>query len=440
MRNSGKVGLLIAAAGVLGSPYLVRAQADYMPPLSGNILSIWQTQGEYYGSQTGDETKHLGAWLVANGGSNYGLVVLPGGLLDLPGQKYGGWDKKTRYQGASGPANGALNGKVYTVSTTTGGYVADSITGTGEDKSLYLHNGTAAFVLKRVKRQSPTRGMKYTDVKNIPGGSGVVSLWDSATGTADLSKWAANGNDGGTGTGQPKLLNNYLYRGVHSTATFGRAFMHIEFLSCFNPTATGQNRANSGIYQQGRYETQVLDSFGLPISNLDMYGALYSVKDPPFNAALPPQVTLQTYDIYFTPRTSGAANDAAGAAYFTVYANGVLVQDSVIVKNTTTAPYITTSLTTKEGIYLQNHGNEVVFNNIWIVPDATPASLPYDKVLAAAGTVSINKFEIKGIKNQTSLNVLGLGDGYDLTGRHVIHKDGSALSVQPLFVPQNQAK
>ncbi len=213
--------------------------------------------------------------------------------------------------------------------------------------------------------------------------------------------------------------------------------MHIEFLSCFNPTATGQNRANSGIYQQGRYETQVLDSFGMSVSSLDMYGAIYSVKDPPFNAELPPQVTLQTYDVYFTPRTSGGETDVIGAAYFTVYANGVLVQDSTIAMKATTAPYNGTG-TSNQGIYLQNHGNEVVYSNIWVVPDATPSSLPYSSILG--GTTSINNFEIKGFKNKSSLKELGLGDGYDLTGRHIFRKEGVELSVQPLFVPQVQAK
>jgi hypothetical protein len=435
MKNRVKVGGLLTVVGVLGAVSMVRAQADYLPPLNGTILPIWQTQGEYYGTQTQDSTKHLGAWIVANGGSSYGLVVLPNGLLPMPGQPYGGWDKKTLYQGASGPANGTLNNKIFNVSTTSGGYVSDSITGTGEEKSLYLHNGSTTYVLHRVKRHSPTLGLKATKVAALTGGSGVVSLFDSATGSADLSKWVAQEN-------APKLLNGYLYRGIHSVATMGRVLMHIEFFSCFNPTATDQGRANSGIYQQGRYETQVLDNFGMPATEgkWDKYGAIYSIKDPPFNAELPPQVTLQTYDIYFTPRSSGGEGDVAGAAYFTVYANGVLVQDSTLAVKTTTASYVGMG-TSNSPLYLQNHGNEVSFNNIWYVPNATPASLPYTSILAAAlPPDGINAFEIKSFKNKSSINMLGLGDGYDLTGRHVFRKDGVELSVQPLVVPKDQAK
>jgi len=434
MKKCVKAGAVLSVVGVLGAFSMVRAQADYLPPLNSTILPIWQTQGEYYGSQTQDTSKHLGAWLVANGGSSYGLVVLPNGLLPMPNQPYGGWDKKTLYQGAAGPAKGTLTGKVFNVSTTTGGYVSDSITGTGEDKSLYLHNGDLTYVLHRVKRHSPTLGLKYSKIATVAGGSGVVSLFDSSTGNADLSKWVKS-------DGELKLLNGYLYRGVHSVATFGRVFMHIEFYSCFNPTGVDQGRANSGIYQQGRYETQVLDNFGMPATEgkLDKYGAVYSIKDPPFNAELPPQVTLQTYDIYFTPRSSGGEGDAQGAAYFTIYANGVLVQDSTLAVKTTTASYVAMG-TSNAPLYLQNHNNEVVYNNIWAVPNATPTTLPYEAVLAATSSVGINSFEIRPLKNKNTLNMLGLGDGYDLTGRHIFRKDGVELSVQPLFLPKDQAK
>ncbi len=439
MKKQLGIGFGVAAALALIAAPNAHAQQDYMPPMSGwptGVQTQWQVQGEYYGSQTQDTTKHLGAWVVANGGSSYGLVILPGGLLTLPGQPYGGWDTKTLYQGTgtSGPVNGTLNGKVFNVSTATGGFVSDSITGNGEARSLYVHNGGTAYVLQRVKRHSPTLGLKYSAIANIPGGSGVVSLFDSATGQADLSKWATNNNDGGTGTSGPILRNNYLYRGVHSVSAFGRVFMHIEFFSCFNPTATGQGRANSGVYQQGRYETQVLDNFGLPAINVDTYGAIYSIKDPPFDPELPPQVTLQTYDIYFSPRTSGGENDVAGSAYFTVYANGVLVQDSTLATHTTTSPYNQMG-TDNQPVFLQNHGNEVVFNNIWVVPNATVTSLPYSSILAAAlpPTSVMNPFSIKRPNNKSALKLLGIGDGFDLTGRH-IHRDGAELSILPVFI------
>jgi hypothetical protein len=363
----------------------------------------WQVQGEYFGSQVQDSTKHLGAWVIARGGTNYALVILPGGLLSLPGQPYGGWDKTTRHQGSTGPANASLSGTVFKVSTATGGFVSDSLTGTGEARTMFVHNSNGtAYVLKRVKRHSPTRGFDYKQAKNLPGGAGVVSLWDSATGTADLTKWTKEDND-------PSVKYNYLYRGAKTVATYGAQLLHIEFLSCFNPTATSdpQSRANSGIYLQGHYEAQVLDSYGLS-GAIDHFGAIYQTKAPSVNAELPPQVTLQTYDIYFTPRTSGSwsVNNLAGAATFTVYANGVLVQDATPCPNVTISGKYTPTELLPGPLYLQNHSNEVVFNNIWVVPNATLTSLPYSSILAAA-TGQVDPLIIQPLRRRSYLKELG---------------------------------
>ena len=122
----------ILAFWVLAVTTLTHAQSDYMPPMTGwpaAIQTAWQIQGEYYGSQVQDPSVHVGAWIVANGGTSFGLVVLPGGLLALTPSgsptsakdSLGGWDQVTRYQnGTTGPIAGTLNGSVYRVTTTTG--------------------------------------------------------------------------------------------------------------------------------------------------------------------------------------------------------------------------------------------------------------------------------------------------------------------------------
>ncbi len=409
------VSFLLGAA--FCAPLQIWGQADYMPPMSGwpaAIQTAWQTQGEYYSPQG------LGAWLISTGATNYGLVILPGGLLTLPNQSYGGWNGTTRYQGATGPAAGTLNGKIFNVSTSTGGFVADSITGIGEARSLYVHTTTGTpYILQRVKRRSPTLGLSYSQARTIPGASGVVSYWDSATGTADLSKWQAKDN-------APSVKYNYLYRGSQTVATFGTHFLHIEFLSCFNPTTGGQNRANSGIYLQNHYELQVLDNFGLS-GAIDEFGAIYALRAPIVNAELPPQVTLQTYDIYLVTRSSGVFGDVAGAATVTIYANGVLVQNATSMANITPAGSTTPGPGT---LYLQNHNNEVVYNNIWAVPNATEASLPYSSILSAVTAVK-NPFHIHPFSRRRGLKALGFDGGYDLTGRQ-IRRHGSVLSIQPV--------
>ncbi len=435
--KSSRFSAAILGISVLGLTASTWAQSDYMPPMSGwpaAIQTAWQVQGEYYGSQVADTTQHVGAWVITRGGTNYSLVILPGGLLTLPGQPYGGWNPvNTRYQGASGPATLTLNGTIFNVTTSTGGFTSDSLTGTGENRTLYVHTSSARYILKRVKlgeRHSPTLGLRSSQVGSlVPTGSTLVPLFDSTTGAADLTKWAASEN-------AVQLKYGQLYRGIKTNQKFGRYFLHAEFLSCFNPTATGQGRANSGLYTQGRYESQVLDSYGLS-GAIDEYGGLYSIKAPSVNAELPPQITYQTYDIYFTPRTGTGTSVVPG--YFTVYANGVKVQDSTVATVTGTGAFLSLG-TTDEAIYLQNHGNEVIFANIWAIVGSTVTtqSLPYSSVLAAGGTTAIQDYAIKPFSRTNSLKVLGFDGNYNMIGRQIKH-NGNTLSIQPTVMvnPKN---
>src|SRR5690606_18910853 len=73
--------------------------------------------------------------------------------------------------------------------------------------------------------------------------------------------------------------------------------VHVEFWLPLMADQTGQARANSGVYLQGRYEVQVLDSYGLD-SGDDDCGAIYKLSPPLENACRPPE-NWQTYDILF---------------------------------------------------------------------------------------------------------------------------------------------
>ncbi len=200
---------------------------------------------------------------------------------------------------------------------------------------------------KRVDRESPTLGVKP------PVGS--VVLFD---GTADsLKKHWKNGaritDDG------------LLMEGCTSTDTFGDYSMHLEFRLPFMPKARGQGRGNSGLYHQGRYETQVLDSFGLEGKNNET-GGLYSIKAPDLNMCLPP-MAWQTYDVDFTAARFDGDGKKTANAKITVKLNGVVVHRDVELPRTTTAAPVREGV---EGgpIYLQNHGNPVRFRNIWVRP------------------------------------------------------------------------
>jgi hypothetical protein len=49
---------------------------------------------------------------------------------------------------------------------------------------------------------------------------------------------------------------------------FADHYLHLEFMLSDMPEATGQAKSNSGVYLQGRYEVQVLDSSGWDIPGM----------------------------------------------------------------------------------------------------------------------------------------------------------------------------
>ena len=140
--------------------------------------------------------------------------------------------------------------------------------------------------------------------------------------------------------------------------------LHVEFRVPYLPDAKGQGRGNSGVYLQGRYEVQVLDSYGLD-SKDDDCGAIYKVSKPLVNACKAPTV-WQSYDIGFTaPKFDG--DKKVEPAVMTVYQNGVLIQDRVKINVDNTTAGLGGKTNEPGPIMLQDHGNPVQFRNIWIV-------------------------------------------------------------------------
>lgn len=142
--------------------------------------------------------------------------------------------------------------------------------------------------------------------------------------------------------------------------------LHVEFATPLMPDASGQGRGNSGVYIQGRYEIQVLDSFKNNTYADGSCGALYKQYAPLVNACLPPE-QWQTYDITFHAPTTDANGKVVKKGRLTVLHNGVKIHDNIEIMGLTGG-----SLDNKEGgvgpIMLQDHGNTVRFRNIWYRP------------------------------------------------------------------------
>jgi len=178
----------------------------------------------------------------------------------------------------------------------------------------------------------------------------------NATDGMPLTVVHVDSNTGAGGTGTVEDPFNQLSSGL----TFPDSDM--EFRTPFKPTARGQARGNSGVYLQSRYECQVLDSFGLAGENNEC-GGIYSISKPAVNACFPP-LTWQTYDIEFTNSVWEDGKKKKNARV-TIRQNGIVIHDDVELTHGT--PGKLPEAAEPAPLYLQGHGNPVVYRNIWMV-------------------------------------------------------------------------
>ncbi|MFV2069229.1 MAG: DUF1080 domain-containing protein [Pirellulales bacterium] len=315
---------LLAFLSVVSMPPLACAAPATEPPTDIDLAT--RIQGEYQGAVRVDgERQRWGVQVIALGHGKFHAVGYPGGL---PGDGWIGDGKRE----VDGTAHG------------------QSATFSGDEFSLVVHDGQLAIrtdegqelgVLKKVTRKSPTLGA--TPPKH------AVVLMDGSS---------ADAFEGGRLT-----PDGLLMQGATSKQKFGSFHLHLEFRLPLMPEARNQDRGNSGCYCQGRYEVQVLDSFGLEGRDNEC-GGIYGVAPPRINMCYPP-LSWQTYAIDFTAPVYEDGRKVKNAS-ITVRHNGVEVQrDQEISRATRAAPL-------PEGpgpgpIFLQDHGSPVRYRNIWVV-------------------------------------------------------------------------
>lgn len=311
---------------VFGAAAALRA-ADDKPTITDSAKAgpDFAVQGEYVGEITvGGKAAPYGAQVIADGDGKFALVVYQGGL---PGEGWKRGDKRMR-------ASGERSENVAT-------FKGDGLNATIRDGVLTVTAGDSTGKLKKVDRKSKTLGAKAPE--------GAVVLFDGKSG--DHFQGATVTEDG------------LLMAGTETKKKFGDHTLHIEFRTPFKPHGRGQDRGNSGVYVQNRYEVQVLDSFGLEGENNEC-GGIYSISKPIVNMCYPP-LSWQTYDIDFTAARYNEKGEKTTNARVTIRHNGVVIHDNLELTHGT--PGKNKEAAGPDGIYLQGHGNPVAFRNIWVV-------------------------------------------------------------------------
>ena len=182
----------------------------------------------------------------------------------------------------------------------------------GEAKALFNGKDLSGWKLKDAKLGETWKAAP--DVKIDP---------------ADEKKLVAAEAASGSATGV--LFRQPIQKGsdLYTEAEFGDCELHGEFMV--------PKSSNSGIYLMGRYEVQVLDSFGKPDAQLGQgdVGAIYSAAKPSKNASKKPG-EWQTFDIVFqAARFDASGKKMQNAKFVSITLNGVEIQKDVEVKGPT---------------------------------------------------------------------------------------------------------
>lgn len=155
---------------------------------------------------------------------------------------------------------------------------------------------------------------------------------------------------------------------IQTKQSFGDCQLHIEWRTPTVIEGDGQWRGNSGIFMQGLYEIQILDSYENRTYANGQAASLYKQIAPLVNTTKPPG-EWQSYDIVWTAPVFAEDGRVISKARLTLFHNGVVVQNNVELEGPTL--YIGKPAYHSHGprpLLIQDHDNPVSFRNIWIRP------------------------------------------------------------------------
>lgn len=305
------------------------------------IMGIWQ--GKCSGKEL--ENRPVTAYVIGIGGDQYRIPFMigpeenPEFRAELTGS-----ERKDILVAIGEMDMGQAGGGVHVVTfQAADGIASGTITATRDNQKVSI-----PFEMKKIYRRPPTLGQQ-------PPQNAIV-LFDGKS----YDEW--NLIPGYVSDGTLKIVSKNTFV---SKKEFGSCKIHLEFCTPYMPKEpTGaQSRGNSGVYVQGRYEVQVLDSFAEPPAD-NYCGGIYKVAAPKVNPSLPPG-EWQTYDITFKAPQFDSAGNKVKNAEITVYHNGVLIHDKLELPHPTPGG-ISETEAKKGPLFLQNHGDAVQYRNIWV--------------------------------------------------------------------------